>query len=260
MKITAQQFSGTSGEFLITPHPEHLLQVIKSGKCDLSFFYIEREPILLKAYTGAYFYTPPNFPQFKAEWVNVGSAPIEIINVHFSCEELAGQTFRLPNQELLPADCIYDDFVYSITSLLAETEVNAENETYLKLLQNTLLFHLFKNNDRLYESLRKSLNPMIELYINENIAKKITVEELANFAGMSKSNFIRNFKKEFDLTPLNFVKKLRMEKAVEAIRESDKNISVIAYELGYQSPSQFTEDFRKFSGVTPTLYRSSISR
>lgn len=101
---------------------------------------------------------------------------------------------------------------------------------------------------------------MIELYINENIGKKITVEELANFSGMSKSNFIRNFKKEFNLTPLKFVKKLRMERAKEIIRETEKNISVIAYEIGYQSASQFTEDFRKFSGVTPTVYRNKILR
>lgn len=255
MKITTQLFDGKSGEFQTTPQPDHLLQVIKSGKCDLSFFYKKKEPTMLKAYCGAYFYTPPNFPAFNAKWTNVGSAPIELLNVHFTDDDLRKQRFNLPTKELLPADCIYDDLIFATTVSLAETENIEENRSYISLLQNTLLFHLYKKNDMLYDSLKMSLTPMIELYINTHISRKITIEELANFAGMSKSNLIRNFKKEFNATPINFVKRVRMEKAAEDIRGSNKNISVIAYELGYQSASQFTEDFRNFFADTPTMYR-----
>ncbi len=257
MKLYTELFHAQSGEFIVEPQEVHQLQVIKSGQCKLSLFYSEKDPTNVKPHSGAYFYTPPHFPRYKAKWNNVGSTPIELVTFCFTDDDICKQKVKLPNTELLPADDIYDDLIVATMRNLSNLEDTEENKSYSLLLQNTLLFHLFRSNIQVYESLQENLKPMLELYINENINRKITIEELANFSGMSKSNFIRHFKESFTQTPLQYIKTTRMEKAAEIIENSNKNVSVIAYELGYQSASQFTEDFRKYSNHTPTKYREA---
>lgn len=255
MRIETEISDAPAGEVLVTPRKEHLLQVIRSGQCEISLFYSENEPVTMKVYAGAYFYTPPNFPAFKISWKNSGTVPGELLNFSFCDEDLKRQRFELPQKELLPADGIYDDLVFAAIRNLAQVEEREQNRNYLELLQNTLLFHLFKNNAHIYDSLQQKMKPMLELYVNENIHRKISIEELARFCGMSKSGFIRNFKREFDQTPLAFVKSARMERAGELIRTTPQNISIIAYGVGYQSPSQFSGDFRNYFGDTPRNYR-----
>ncbi|MCL1934015.1 MAG: response regulator [Candidatus Azobacteroides sp.] len=77
------------------------------------------------------------------------------------------------------------------------------------------------------------------------------VERMAENLGMSRSNLLRKIKRLFNLSPVDFIRLIRLKKAAELIRESKFRIGDICYMVGINSPSYFAKLFLKQFGITP---------
>jgi AraC-like DNA-binding protein len=86
-----------------------------------------------------------------------------------------------------------------------------------------------------------------------------TVEGLAGTAGMSRSVFASTFAEALGQTPIQYLTRLRIERARELLRESHRSLSAIADELGYGSQEAFSRAFRRETGVTPGAARASAA-
>lgn len=75
---------------------------------------------------------------------------------------------------------------------------------------------------------------------------------------MSPSYFCRFMKKQFDLTPLEFLNEYRISEAVGLMETTDKKIMEIAEMTGFSNVNRFTETFKKMYGCRPMDYRNSI--
>ena len=93
-------------------------------------------------------------------------------------------------------------------------------------------------------------------YIEANLTTDITLDRLAQEASISKYHFCKVFKKHLALSPLKYVTYKRIELARELLKRSDFNVSLTAGEVGFQDISNFSKQFRKFTGLTPMSYRS----
>lgn len=93
-------------------------------------------------------------------------------------------------------------------------------------------------------------------YIRTNISEKIQVEELSEKACMSRTSFYRAFKREFNLSPLDFILKEKIKKAKQILSESKTSISDVCYQLGFSDLNYFGRQFKKSEGISPTQYRS----
>jgi AraC family transcriptional regulator of arabinose operon len=93
-------------------------------------------------------------------------------------------------------------------------------------------------------------------YIRENIAEKISVEELSAQAYMSKPNFFRAFKQEFGLSPIDYIIKERMRLAKRCLRNPTLSITEICFKAGFSNLAYFTRMFRQLEGMAPTEYRA----
>ncbi|WP_180955741.1 MULTISPECIES: AraC family transcriptional regulator [Bacillus] len=98
------------------------------------------------------------------------------------------------------------------------------------------------------------LNHVLE-YIHSHYNENIRIETLAELAHQSKFHFIRSFKKQISYTPYQYVLSLRIEQGKEMLRNSNKTITEISYELGFSSPSQFHRNFVIWVGCTPKQFR-----
>jgi len=94
------------------------------------------------------------------------------------------------------------------------------------------------------------------IFIHENSADEISLNRVANVAGISAGHLSEKFKKIIGLNFVEYVARVRFERACERLRDSDAPISEIAFEVGFQSLSQFNRMFKKFSGKSPTEYRA----
>lgn len=96
-------------------------------------------------------------------------------------------------------------------------------------------------------------------HIERSFTQKMTIEEIANIAGMSVRHFQRQFKSTYLITPQEYIVMLRMQKAIQMLLHTDSNITEIAMECGYQDPNLFSRQFRKNTGLSPRRYRRDFT-
>ncbi len=79
-------------------------------------------------------------------------------------------------------------------------------------------------------------------------SEKRDIEQLANSASMSASTFHKAFKEVTSESPLQYLKKFRLNKANYLIVQESMKASIAAFEVGYKSPSQFSREFKRYFG------------
>jgi len=94
-------------------------------------------------------------------------------------------------------------------------------------------------------------------YIEANLEKQFTLDELASVANFSKFHFHRIFLAHTGETPFQFILRLRLEKAASLlILNHHKSITEIAFEVGFMDVSVFSRNFKNYFHISATLYRS----
>lgn len=88
-------------------------------------------------------------------------------------------------------------------------------------------------------------------HLREHFRAPVSVPELARSVGMSPSSFHKHFKAVTSTTPLQYVKELRLLEARRLLSEGGHTVSSAAYEVGYESPNQFSREFSRKFGVSP---------
>ena len=109
--------------------------------------------------------------------------------------------------------------------------------------------HIWTSDERMKQVLR---------YIHEHIADKIDVEDLANLASITKTYFIRLFKQEFGLSPVQYINLKKVERAQLLLYTTDCSVKEVAYKLGFSDHSYFIRLFHKVAGITPQEYRRQL--
>lgn len=99
-------------------------------------------------------------------------------------------------------------------------------------------------------------------FIQSNFAGRITIDELADLTGMNNFHFIRCFKRVFNISPYNYLTRVRISRAKQLLLESELPAAVIGKACGFQSASRFSAVFLKDTGISPSQFRkeNSITR
>jgi AraC-like DNA-binding protein len=87
--------------------------------------------------------------------------------------------------------------------------------------------------------------------IKGNFTKPIRIENLAEYANMSSSSFYRHFKAVSSMSPLQYQKELRLLEARRLMLAENSNAASTAYQVGYESPSQFSREYSRMFGASP---------
>jgi AraC family transcriptional regulator len=95
----------------------------------------------------------------------------------------------------------------------------------------------------------------IKSMINDCLSEKLTIDRLANEVGLSHFHFAKMFKLSFGDSPACFINRLRIERVKEYLKTPSK-ISEISAATGYSQQSHMTQQFKKMTGVTPSIYRT----
>lgn len=92
-------------------------------------------------------------------------------------------------------------------------------------------------------------------YVSNNLAEEITVEQAADMCNLSKSHFMKIFKKVTGNSFLDYVKKCRLENAYYLLTETVRSVSEIGEECGFSNFSYFIRSFKDAYGMSPLQFR-----
>ena len=88
-------------------------------------------------------------------------------------------------------------------------------------------------------------------YVHQNLDKSMSIDDLANIVNMSSSGFHKKFKEVMHLSPLQYAKSIKLNKAQTYIVEG-KSVSEAGFMVGYNSPAQFSREYKRFFGMAPS--------
>lgn len=167
--------------------------------------------------------------------------------------QLSLQDYHLPNNRPI---------VENINKLL---QIAQENNTCKDLLANLtlkeLLIRLMQTQARrllLASNGGVSSHRMtfVAQYIRQHLHERICINKLADMACMSRAVFFRAFKREFGITPIEFIQQQRIEWAKKLLADRRRSITEVCYMVGFRSLNFFARIFKRLTGQSPSQYRS----
>lgn len=128
-----------------------------------------------------------------------------------------------------------------------------------------LIGNVFKVWKRIRELLEVDINRVTDsaddrsqkilMFLQKNYATKVSLNEVADYIGLSRSECCRYFKKQFGQTISNYLLQYRIHKSKNLLTETDKSIAQVAQDCGFSDQSYYTRRFRELTGMTPKHYR-----
>lgn len=96
-------------------------------------------------------------------------------------------------------------------------------------------------------------------YMAENLERRLTLKQVADYVGLSVSNFSMKFHRETGCSPIAYINRLRIEQACYMLKATDMHVNQICYKVGINDALYFSRIFSKHTGVSPTEYRQKNS-
>lgn len=93
-------------------------------------------------------------------------------------------------------------------------------------------------------------------FMNENLNKKLTLQDTAQMLNLSATYFSDLFKKELGIGFSKYRTQLRIKEATALLKDRSSQIKQISYEVGYRNVSNFNHDFKKLVGLSPRQYKT----
>lgn len=145
-----------------------------------------------------------------------------------------------------------------------QSRENMEFQTR-NLLSEIWILLLIQTREREFDQPKISLASQERIqtmlsFIHENYDTKITLEEIAASAMISKRECLRCFREYLNKTPFEYLLDHRIEMAEKLLRTTDMTMTEIAMNTGFSSPAYFGKVFKEISGKTPGMFRRSYGR
>lgn len=107
---------------------------------------------------------------------------------------------------------------------------------------------------------RRAVITLLLKKIDDNYSEKITLTELADWAGMNEKYLCRFFREFTGYTPTEYINRTRVEHACHEMKFNHRNVTEAAYECGFNEISYFSKCFKRYKGMAPGAYVKSFCK
>ena len=252
-------------DFPVHYHPEYELNMVSSSRGkriigDSIMDYEELDLVLIG----------PNTPHAWTGSNDPANAHVVTIQFHsnFLGDNVLGRKLMLPIREMLEKSNRGILFSSETANYLQDRIMKlSENQDFDSLLSFlSILYDLsISRNQKVLATptyvgyFNKSKSRRIETvneYIQKNIHQNIKIKDVADLVNMSETAFSHFFKKRTQRSFSDYITDLRTGHAARQLIETEKNISEIVYDCGFNNISNFNRIFKKKVGLTPSDFRS----
>lgn len=116
------------------------------------------------------------------------------------------------------------------------------------------LYRFSKGMDQVKTELPDDIRSAIH-FMTVHYGEPLTLDEIAHHAGLSKYYFTNKFQKQMNTTPIQYLTKLRIQKAMELLVTTNKTLHEIAMDTGYDNANYFSKVFKKTIGMSADSFR-----
>lgn len=211
-------------------------------------------------------YLPANMKIIKAS----KSEPYISLRIKFDLEDIYDVLKKLDINKIVKEKVpkkglFFDDMnlelyesIHRLVNLLQKDK--SDIEFLYPLIIKEILYNLSKTKGGYFLSQFSKYgtisNKIIKIisYIKNHYDEKLNIKEMAKSVDMSESSLFHHFKTVTKLSPIQFQKKLRLEESKKILLIKNMEINKIAYEVGFNSPSQFSREFSNMFGMSPKKF------
>lgn len=209
-------------------------------------------------------------------------APTEIFVLHFNFSDFIDEQYIIIEKEIIGTFLSFlrkscdkingwhinakriQEMLFAIEYEIENRDFFAESviKSYITVIFSLSIQYFFENlkneareQNGHYKNIEKSI-----AYIHENLSRKITLEELARFAMMGKTNYSVFFKKMTGMTVWEYIINARVELASSYLLENkdEYNITELASQCGFNNSAYFNKIFKKLKGKTPGDFKKDM--
>lgn len=227
--------------FLITHILDGTFTYIKDGRHIMAQ---KGDTVILDCYKPHEYYTAENM---ESIWVHIAGANSR--DLFEEIEKNEGNLIKCKDSQHVKKLLfrIFD----AISSTTPPTELNLSLDIY-KIFTELLNPQTVGNKGEInYEDRIQS----VKEYIAENLSETLTVCKLAEITNMSASHFSRVFKQQTGFSPYDYILNSRLNRAKYLLQVTDMTVASIAYEIGFNSESNFIYFFTENEGISPGKFR-----
>jgi len=213
--------------------------------------------------TGDAFFTPPNLPLVITHRLDPARQEMRMRWLHFNVSLWNG----------IPLDAMYefplvvekrtaDKLVKPLRKLsqlrddLSFAATVRKNELGFKCLKYLLPLLKPRSNMAGFSRYSPRIVPIID-YIRQHLTRRLSIEELAEHGNISRAGLYHLFEATLNVSPHQYINRLRLDLIAEKLRGSDLTIGEIAAELDYPNQFLLSRQFKERYGVSPQLYRKT---
>ena len=194
------------------------------------------------------YYLPPHSQEW--EFIHLTLIGEEAIRSHQSITNDLGQVFHL-DLHSNPISIIFELF-REVSDQKINDAYQASAFAFLFLMELHRFSFNLKNNKDEPESITKAT-----IFIKNNYADPITLDDIVKASGLSKYHFTRLFHNTIHLTPIQYLKKVRINHSIELLKKKTLTIEEIAIKVGFSNGNYFSKVFRSTLGMPPGEFRNS---
>ncbi len=208
------------------------------------------------------FFVIPEEEKFKFYSVITEDSRLMIVQFNGKNSKLLGKEFSVV-RNLIPSvnnmvanrEMLFDEILNNLSKGFHD-----ENLEYVNFCFGHLLATFIYAN-RTSEDVEAESNPVVTRainFLNKNLDKKLTLNQLAAEVGYSPTYLTTIFKNEANYSPISYFSHLKILKACEFLDYTNMKVKEISFQLGYSDPYYFTKDFKKKMGMSPRNYRNRV--
>lgn len=206
-----------------------------------------------------FFILPPGLPHvYGAD----DKQPWTIYWIHFTGDHAAvySQDSFVP-QEISPSvnsrmrerNTVFEEIFNTIEKSYDRESLRYASSLLHYYLATMRYLRLYRQNEKVDWGFKEAVTH----YMVENMEKKITLQELADYMGYSQSYLSQRFKLEFGESPLNYLNRLRIDNACRLLKETPLKVNHICHKVGISDAYYFSRLFHQLVGMSPREYRNS---
>lgn len=162
----------------------------------------------------------------------------------------------------LPENCYYFENC-NLTHYFEEIERVQKNyaDEYEKMIDiiSVILHRMFIHIKNSLQKSNYNLPQQIQRYLDANIEKKITIDELSKIFNYSKNQIINVFKDSYGITPYRYFLERKIDIAKLYLSNTQYSINDIAHILSFSDQNYFSAEFKKITSISPSEYRKRIN-